>query len=115
MNCPKCGKVIANDSVYCEYCGAKVAQTPPKQSSELKDKLNDKYFITLLIVALVNLTNLCVAYSVHWETFAYYGIDYEGYPGAGEYNGWFFMSVFLWVITLVALPYCINLYRRKKQ
>lgn len=24
MRCPNCGKEIANDSVYCEYCGTKV-------------------------------------------------------------------------------------------
>ena len=26
MKCPKCGKEIANDSVFCNYCGAKIAQ-----------------------------------------------------------------------------------------
>jgi hypothetical protein len=29
MKCPNCGKEIANDSVFCEYCGAKVETSMP--------------------------------------------------------------------------------------
>ncbi len=111
MKCPHCGKEIANDSVYCEFCGKKVTQAP----SEKKDKYCNKYLISLVVIALVHLASLCVAYSVHWETFAYYGIDYEGYPGAGDYNGWFFISVILWLVTLVILPINIYWYKTKKQ
>ena len=34
MYCPKCGKVIANDSVYCEYCGTKVDQPETSAPAE---------------------------------------------------------------------------------
>lgn len=33
MKCPKCGKEIANDSVFCEYCGAVIKE---KCSTEVK-------------------------------------------------------------------------------
>ena len=26
MNCPNCGKEIANDSVFCEFCGVKISK-----------------------------------------------------------------------------------------
>lgn len=32
MKCPKCGKEIANDSIFCEYCGAKVIVSKSKNS-----------------------------------------------------------------------------------
>ena len=110
MKCPHCGKEIANDSVYCEFCGEKVMQAPVKK----KDKYWNKSLIFIVVIALVHLASICVAYSVHWETFAYYGIDYEGYPGAGDYNGWFFISVILWLVTLVILPISIYWYKTKK-
>ena len=35
MKCPKCGEEIANDSVFCEYCGAKVNK-PQSNNTLLK-------------------------------------------------------------------------------
>ena len=67
MKCPHCGKEIANDSVYCEFCGEKVMQAPV----EKKDKYWNKSLIFIVVIALVHLASICVAYSVHWETFAY--------------------------------------------
>lgn len=30
MKCPKCGKEIANDSLFCEYCGTKLSKPNSK-------------------------------------------------------------------------------------
>ena len=50
MKCPNCGKEIASDSIYCEYCGKKVdAGTADKESSK-KKKI---FFFSLLLVLLV--------------------------------------------------------------
>jgi hypothetical protein len=35
MKCPNCGKEIANDSVYCEYCGEKVVQLNSLKKNKL--------------------------------------------------------------------------------
>ena len=35
MKCPKCGKEIANDIVYCEYCGEKVVPVAAKKKLPL--------------------------------------------------------------------------------
>lgn len=35
MRCPKCGKEIANDSVFCEYCGEKVVPVAAKKKVPL--------------------------------------------------------------------------------
>lgn len=35
MKCPHCGKEIANDSAFCEYCGEQVIPLPQKVSSTL--------------------------------------------------------------------------------
>ena len=33
MKCPKCGKEIANDSQFCEYCGNKI--NPVKKTQKI--------------------------------------------------------------------------------
>ena len=106
--CPKCGKKLSEDSVYCEYCGTKVksASAPLK-----RDFTHDIKFKYIVAIALVHIVSLGIAYSVHWETFAYYGIDYEGYPTTGAYNGIFFICVVVWIVTLVLLLVSIYNYK----
>ena len=36
MRCPKCGKEIANDSVFCEFCGERVTNTSLGEKSYIK-------------------------------------------------------------------------------
>lgn len=35
MKCSKCGKEIANDSNFCEFCGSPVEKTPPNKKSRI--------------------------------------------------------------------------------
>ena len=117
MKCPNCGKEIANDSVFCEFCGTKLerADQPIKASQHSGVRKCDsgkKYFVYTLSVAMLHIASLCVAYSVHWETFAYYGLGYEGYPGAGEYNAIFFTCAVLWFCSLIALVFMIKNYKK---
>ena len=113
MKCPNCGKEIAKDSIYCEYCGNKIiingCERVEQRQLNTQTHVNRKHIILVASVALLHLTSLSVAYSVHWETFAYYGIGYEGYPGAGEYNAIFFACIIIWLVTLALLPICIYL------
>ena len=34
MKCPNCGKEIANDSVFCEYCGTRVKEVPKPEPAQ---------------------------------------------------------------------------------
>jgi predicted nucleic acid-binding Zn ribbon protein len=45
MKCPKCGKEIANDSVFCEYCGEQI-----KKNNRVK---NPWRLIAVLLMAVV--------------------------------------------------------------
>ena len=36
MKCPKCGKEIPNDSIFCEYCGEQLRKNPPPQQTPQK-------------------------------------------------------------------------------
>lgn len=109
MKCPKCGRIIDDDSKYCDYCGTKVNDANVSEKSNVS---HNKIW-SIVTIALVHLASLGIAYSVHWETFAYYGIDYEGYPAAGEYNSIFFACVAVWLVTLILLPIFICTYKRK--
>lgn len=59
MKCPKCGKEIANDSVFCEYCGTQLEQTAPQQepvANNINVEMQRHGFITfwLWFMAIVN-------------------------------------------------------------
>jgi uncharacterized membrane protein len=107
MKCPKCGRIIDDDSKYCDYCGTKVNDANVSEKSNVSHNKN----WSIVAIALVHLASLGIAYSVHWETFAYYGIDYEGYPATGAYNGIFFICVVVWIVTLVLLLVSIYNYK----
>lgn len=36
MKCPRCGKEIANDSVFCEYCGERISRSEVSSKSPVK-------------------------------------------------------------------------------
>lgn len=52
MICPKCKKVIDNDSLFCEYCGEKIISK--ESSNETSSSKNKKgLWITLVILVLI--------------------------------------------------------------
>ncbi len=118
MKCPNCGREIAEDSVFCEYCGTKlICKEQEKQSQQSSNEMKSgdgKKIVYVISLVLLNIVSLCVAYSVHWETFAYYGLAYEGYPAAGKYNAIFFICIFLWLCSLIALPFVVYIMKHKK-
>lgn len=104
MNCPKCGNEIANDSNFCEFCGVKLRL----YTSSIKV---DKLFIVL---TLLNLACLCIAYSVHWESFTVFGFEnFDGYNSYYknhdvpsiyyQYTILFAICTIGWLITLISL------------
>ena len=53
MICPNCGKVIANDSIYCEFCGAKVEVNKPANRKKLWIILGTLLGVAVLALILV--------------------------------------------------------------
>lgn len=47
MNCQKCGKEIANNSVFCEYCGIQIEKI---SSSNAECKVHVKWFLYLAML-----------------------------------------------------------------
>ncbi len=47
MKCPKCGKEIANDSVFCEYCGEQI-----KKNNRVKNPWRLIAFLLMAVVAV---------------------------------------------------------------
>lgn len=39
MYCNKCGKEIADDSIFCNYCGVKIEQSPQKEELKSREDL----------------------------------------------------------------------------
>ena len=71
MKCPNCGKEIANESLFCEYCGKQIRQN----SSTKLSKRKDKGWMIFSIILLVS--NIIVGYLA---------IDYsESYHRVGSY------------------------------
>lgn len=104
MKCPKCGEEIANDSNYCEYCGVKLQLKTP----------SIKVDISFIILLLFNLACLCIAYSVHWESFTVLGFDnFDGYNSYYndhdvpsiyyQYTDIFISCIIGWLVSLIAL------------
>ena len=50
MKCPKCGKEIAKDSIYCEYCGNKINLSGSSNNGSKKKKI---FFFSLILVLLI--------------------------------------------------------------
>ena len=61
MKCPKCGKEIANDSNFCEYCGAKLNSSLTLLWSQCS--LWQKVTITLLVLWFLYASVLASTYS----------------------------------------------------
>ncbi len=64
MKCTNCGKEIANESQFCEYCGAKVQQG----SKEGKIYIGWLLIISMLFLSLMNFAFM----HIHQETDAWY-------------------------------------------
>ena len=76
MKCPNCGKEIASDSIFCEYCGAKVNNNIPNESAST-EPLRRNGFVTfwlwfiIVVNAIVTIYNI---YQVSQVYYWYYGI-----------------------------------------
>ena len=64
MRCPNCGKEIAEDSKFCEYCGAKVNNNIPNEStSTVALRRND--FITFWFWFLIVANGISAIYCLY--------------------------------------------------
>lgn len=54
MKCPKCGKEIANDSAFCEYCGE-----PIKKNRKYAIRRTDVRWVLLIAMANARLGYIC--------------------------------------------------------
>jgi hypothetical protein len=52
MKCPHCGKEIANDSVFCEYCGEKIKNLPSSQPVQFAPTKKSKFQMLAWIVGV---------------------------------------------------------------
>ena len=57
MNCPNCGKEIADDSIFCEFCGEKVKKGLAS-SKWIANKIYLTCFILLGLLSIIGLGNL---------------------------------------------------------
>ena len=62
MKCPKCGKEIANDSEFCELCGAQVVIKPPRVSSTLV-----AWIMFLLVICFSAAEMVCIEFLNHFQ------------------------------------------------
>ena len=56
MKCPKCGKEIADDSIYCEYCGTKLenaASVSPEQKNHSKSRTTLWMMILAMLLVVI--------------------------------------------------------------
>lgn len=63
MKCPKCGKEIANDSKFCEYCGTKVSSVTESISGESKHETSGWMKVSIVLLFFnVALGSLALGY-----------------------------------------------------
>ncbi len=78
MKCPKCGKEIANDSQFCEFCGTQVnfvsGSSPAKIKSERK--VNGWIFVSIVLF----ISNIVCG----WLAYDYNEKLYGGYSYASQ-------------------------------
>ena len=69
MKCKNCGKEIANDSVFCEYCGAKVAE-------EKKKNYKKSLIIAgIILAAILGIIGLLIVFLESTNTVDYVDVD----------------------------------------
>lgn len=63
MKCPKCGEEIANDSVFCEYCGTKTRNDEqPIKTIDIRWALLPAMFIATVMIATIWGIGTCKMY-----------------------------------------------------
>ena len=85
MKCPKCGKVIADESKFCEFCGTQVA-SPQNVAQETSVHVRWLLFVTTLFICLFNV-------------FAFYEIFLHS--AYGKYPH--FDTGVLWIVPAISL------------
>ena len=73
MKCSNCGKEIAEDSQFCEYCGTKTNLTAPIEETVASPK-SKKGLITFLVIVLFCCFT-CIAWMINRE------MTYQDYIG----------------------------------
>lgn len=53
MKCPKCGKEIANDSNFCDYCGVRLNTVLAPQKQIDKGNQSILFVLCILLVVLI--------------------------------------------------------------
>lgn len=97
MKCPKCGKEIANDSKFCEYCGEKL-------ESKIAQKSDQNFRSFLLVVTLLISVSNILFFKIY---------SYDSAARAHDFvdcGFWFLVPVLIFIIAVI----CVVLYVKKK-
>ncbi len=81
MKCTNCGREIANDSVFCEFCGSKVQ----KQQPPVKKENNTALWVTLGIIGFLIVGGIFVSIIMNYSSNNYSSIDDNGYYSGDNY------------------------------
>ena len=67
MKCPKCGNEIANDSVFCESCGAKLNLAPSKLKESSRIWIYNRAYLFMFVSLFIISATFCVSTEcVYW-------------------------------------------------
>lgn len=97
MRCTKCGKEIANDSNFCEFCGTKLAT--PRFQLLRQCSLWQKVIITLLVIWLV----FASVFFADTLNDLYYSYNYS------YWVGWSGISILCTVVLIVVILWKVSM------
>lgn len=104
MKCPNCGKEIASDSIFCEYCGAKINLVPFRDTSVGVVK-NDDIITTDTSISCPNCGKEIASESMFCE---YCGAKVSNNQGKERRKGTWWLWVVLISIIAVVIFWVIN-------
>lgn len=67
MKCPKCGKELADDSAFCEFCGAEILQSGNRIAYKVDVRI--PLFVSTILIALSNLLFIILTFYVDFSFF----------------------------------------------
>lgn len=80
MKCPKCGKEIADNSQFCEFCGAKLNFVPSIEAPLKKvQRKSKRWMIISIFLLILNIVLVSLAFHYHSSLYSSnsYHINYE--------------------------------------